>query len=76
MDTTTNATDMDHAGDLLSLSREEMEVLVSLLHATLTAQSKDDANSDRCQIFTRVLRLSHDLYGTPAPSRETCICFG
>lgn len=72
MDNTT--TEQGPAGALLS--REEMEVVAPLLHATLTAQARDDANSDRCQILTRVLRLSHNLYGTPAPSRETCICFG
>ncbi|MGY3199743.1 hypothetical protein [Streptomyces sp. TE5632] len=76
MATNTAIEEKAQAGDTFPLTREAMELLAPWLHETLTAQDRHDDNADRCQLLTEILRLSHDLYGTPAPSRDTCICRG
>jgi hypothetical protein len=78
MDDTITVAEKAQAGDIFILTREEMGLLAPWLHETLAAQERADGavNSDRCQLFTRLLRLSHRLYGTPAPSHDTCICHG
>ncbi|MFJ7489707.1 hypothetical protein ACIQZB_00350 [Streptomyces sp. NPDC097727] len=63
-------------GDLFLLTREEMALLLPWLRETLTNQERQDENSDLCQLFSRVMRLSSRLYGTEPFNRDTCICFG
>ncbi|MET8746858.1 hypothetical protein [Streptomyces sp. NPDC004728] len=63
-------------GDLFVLTREEMNLLLPWLRNTLTTQEKQDENSDLCQLFSKVMRLSNRLYGTEPFNRNTCICNG
>ncbi|MDQ1018886.1 hypothetical protein [Streptomyces afghaniensis] len=63
-------------GNGVILTREALELLTPWLRDTLTAQDREDENSDLCQLLTAVLRVSADTYDTPAPSRATCICRG
>ncbi|WP_434593314.1 hypothetical protein [Streptomyces sp. A5-4] len=64
------------AGDVFLLTREEMRLLLPWIHTTLQGQPKEEHNSDLCQLFTRILRLSNRLYGTERGNKETCICYG
>ncbi|MDQ0762024.1 hypothetical protein [Streptomyces canus] len=64
------------SGDIFTLTREEMALLLPWLRETLTAQERKDENSDLCQLTARILRLSNRLYGTEPGDRSTCICHG
>lgn len=65
-----------NSGDLFLLTREEMTLLLPWLRDTLTAQDRKDENSELCQLFSRIMRLSNRLYGTEPFNRDTCICRG
>ncbi|MFC9604574.1 hypothetical protein ACFTTN_14085 [Streptomyces niveus] len=77
MDTTaiTN-TETGQAEEVIVLTQEDVETLLPWLRATLTEQAKGDANADPCQLLGALFVRSNRLYGTPAFSRDLCICFG
>ncbi|PWI15997.1 hypothetical protein DI272_18875 [Streptomyces sp. Act143] len=72
--TDTGATADEGTGIVLTAGA--LDLLTPWLRDTLTAQDRADENSDLCQLLTSILRVSADTYGTPAPSRATCICHG
>lgn len=76
MERTTTAKDNAPTVDAILLTREDMELLAPWLTETLTAQDRQDANAEPCQVLAALLNLSHRLYGMPASSRATCICNG
>ncbi|MFI1703019.1 hypothetical protein [Streptomyces griseoruber] len=63
-------------GDLFVLTREEMALILPWLRTTLTTQERKDENAELCQLFSKVMRLSNQRYGTKPFNRETCICRG
>ncbi|MEU1853910.1 hypothetical protein ABZ499_32805 [Streptomyces sp. NPDC019990] len=76
MEHITTTTENAEARDGIFLTREDLALLAPWLHDTLTPLDREDENSDLCQALTHLLTLSHRHYGTPAPSRSTCICRG
>ncbi len=64
------------SGDTLPFTKGEAELLIPWLHTTLQGQSKEDHNSDLCQVLGRLLRISNRLYGTQSETRDSCICYG
>ncbi|MYR55024.1 hypothetical protein GTY54_01770 [Streptomyces sp. SID625] len=63
-------------GEGILLTRTDLETIAPWLIDTLTPQDREDENSDRCQVLANLLQASANRYGTPAPSRATCICRG
>lgn len=63
-------------GDVMVLTRKEVETLISYLDKVTASQPKEEENGEVCQVLSGIFRRAHAYCGTQEHKQENCICTG